>query len=287
MAFMVRGRVNAPQAPNRPHWSSTEPWVPGRRPCAMTRPPLPLAIATAVILGACSLGAAPSPSPASLDGHTYLSTGIEGAALVPGTQVRLTFKDGNLNAQGGCNIMGGTYSIDGDRLQTTQMSMTEMGCEEPRMQQDEWLARFLGDVAVSLDGDTLTLTDGDVRLTLLDEEVATLDQPLEGTRWVLDGIASGDTVSSVPAGVTASIEIAGGRVDVQAGCNTGGGSVEATADTLTFGPIALTKLACEAGAMAVELAVTSVLAGEVGYTIDAGGLTLDAGDAGLVFRAAS
>jgi heat shock protein HslJ len=205
---------------------------------------------------------------------------------VPGTQLRLTFRDGNLSGQAGCNNMAGDYSIDGARLRTTQMSMTEMGCDEPRQAQDEWLARFLSDLTYTLEGDTLTLTDGTARVELLDEEVATPDKPLEGTRWVLEGIVSGDAVSSVPAGVTAAIEIAGGRVDVEAGCNTGGGSVEVTAEKLTFGPIALTKMACEGGAMAVEQAIVSVLSGEVGYAIDADGLTIDGGDAGLMFRAA-
>jgi heat shock protein HslJ len=243
--------------------------------------------AAAALLVACSSGTAASPSPvASLEGHTYLSTDIDGAVLVPGTQVRLTFKDGDLNARGGCNIMGGAYSIEGDRLRTTQMFMTEMGCDEPRQRQDEWLARFLSDLTYTLEGDRLTLTDGTVVVTLLDEEVATPDRPLEGTRWVLVGIVSGDAVSSVPVGVTAAIEIAGGRVDVEAGCNTGGGGVEVGPGVVTFGPIALTKMACDAGAMAVEQAVTSILSGEVGYTIDADGLTLDAGDSGLLFRAA-
>jgi heat shock protein HslJ len=235
---------------------------------------------------ACSSAGAPSPSTAALDGRTYLSTEIEGADLVPGTRIRLSFADGSLNANGGCNIMGGAYTIDGDRLTTTQMSMTEMACDEQRARQDEWLGRFLGGVSVTLDGDTLTLTDGTIRLTLLDEEVAAPDQPIEGTHWVLDGIVSGDAVSSVPAGVTASIQISGGRMNVAAGCNRGDGSVEVTADTLTFGPIALTKMACEAGPMAVETAVTTVLSGAVAYTIDADVLNLDAGEAGLAFRAA-
>jgi len=182
--------------------------------------------------------------------------------------------------------MGGAYSIDGDRLMTTQLSMTEMACDEQRARQDEWLARFLGGVTFTLEGDTLTLTDGTIRLTLLDEEVATLDQALEGTHWVLDGIVSADVISSVPPGVTASIQISGGRVALEAGCNRGGGTVELTADTLTFGPVALTKMACEAGPMAVETAVTTVLSGEVAYTIDADVLTLDTFEAGLIFRAA-
>ena len=253
----------------------------------MTRLPVSfLATATAVLLAACSVAGAPSPSPASLDGHTYLSTQILGETLVAGTRIRLAFEDGSLNANGGCNTMGGTYSIEGDRLTTTQMFMTEMGCDERRMHQDEWLARFLANVTLTLEGDTLTLADGTITLTLLDEEVATPDQPIEGTRWVLDGIVSGDAVSSVPEGVTASILIDGGRVDVEAGCNGGGGTVAVTADTLTFEPIGTTKMACEAGPMAVETAMLSVLSGVVAYTIDAGVLTLDAGDAGLIFRAA-
>jgi len=252
----------------------------------MKRLPVPfLAIAMAAIVTACSSAGAPSESTVALDGHTYLSTATEGADLVAGTRIRLSFAHGSLNANGGCNIMGGAYSIDGDRLITTQLSMTEMACDEHRARQDEWLARFLGGVTFNLDGDTLTLTDDTIRLTLLDEEVAARDQALEGAHWVLDGIVSGDAVSSVPAGVTASIQISGDRVDVAAGCNRGEGSVEVTADTLTFGSVALTKMACEAGAMAVETAVTTVLNGAVAYTIDANVLTLDAGEAGLIFRA--
>lgn len=245
-----------------------------------------LLLATLALVAACS-SAGSSGSPASLDGHTYLSTEVEGAVLVPGTRIRLTFLDGNMSANAGCNIMGGAYSIDGDRLVTTQLSMTEMGCDEPRARQDDWLARFLsGAVTITIEGDTLTLTDGTIRLSLLDEEVATPDLPLEGTHWVLDGIVSGDAVSSVPVGVTASIQVSAGRLDLKAGCNQGGGSVEVTPDHLTFGPIMLTKMACEAGPMSVETAVVSVLSGDVAYTIDADVLTLDAGDAGLIFRAA-
>ena len=245
-----------------------------------------LLLFAALALTACSSAGGASGTPATIDGHTYLSTGIAGADLVPGTQVRLAFMDGSLSASAGCNIMGGTYSIDGDRLATTQLSMTEMGCDEQRARQDEWLAGFLSStVTLALDGATLTLTDGTVTLTLLDEEVATPDQPLEGTLWVLDGITAGDTVSSVPAGVTASIRIAASRVELQAGCNQGGGTVEVTPDALTFGPMMLTKMACEAGPMDVENAMTTVLSGPVAYSIDAGRLTINTGEAGLMFRA--
>lgn len=229
----------------------------------------------------------PSAVPASLDGHTYLSTELEGAILVPGTQVRLSFMDGTIGASAGCNSMSGAYTVRGDRFTTAQMATTEMACDPPRMLQDEWLARFLSDVAFRLDGDTLTLTDGAATLTLLDEEVAVPDKPLEGTRWNLDGLVTGDAVSSVPVGVTAGMRIEGGRLELQGGCNQGGGSVEVAPDTVTFGPIALTKMACQGGAMAVENAIVGVMAGAVPYSIDGDTLTLGGGANQLLFRATS
>lgn len=265
----------------------TRPEPDGRaaRPGAMHRPLRFRLFILAVLALAASTTACTSGPSATLDGRTFLSTAVAGADLVPGSRIRLTFQDGNLGASAGCNSMGGAYRLEGDRLVTGQMSMTEMACEEPLMQQDTWLAAFLGGATVRLNADTLVLTNGAVSVTLLDTEVATPDLPIEGTRWVLDGIVTGDAVSSVPAGVTAAIRINGGRIDVEAGCNTGGGAVDVTADTLTFGPIALTKRGCEAGPAAVEQAVMAVLSAPVGYVIDADVLTLDAGASGLIFRA--
>ncbi len=247
---------------------------------------LGVAIAVATFSGACSGAAAPSPAALSLDGRTFLSTAIEGKLLVPGTRVSLSFNDGSLQANGGCNSMGGAYTIVGDRLVTTQLFMTEMACAEPRMQQDEWLARFIGGATIALAGDTLTLDDDSVQLTLLDREVATPDLPLEGTRWQLDGIVSGEAVSSVPPGVTASILILDGNLEIATGCNTGGGAIQVDAEALTFGPIALTKMACEPGAMAVEAAVVGTLVGTLGYAIDADVLTMSGGASGLILRGA-
>lgn len=163
--------------------------------------------------------------------------------------------------------------------------MTEMACDEPRMAQETWLARFLADVRISLTGDTLVLDDGTVRLSLVDREVANPDRPIEGTRWVVDGIISGQAVSSVSDGVIASIRVAGGRVDVESGCNTCGGSVNVTGDSLAFGSIAMTQMACGPEAMALEAAITRILAEPVRYTVEADVLTLAAGDSGLMLRA--
>lgn len=233
-----------------------------------------------------SASRAPSASPSgSLDGRTFLSTGITGHVLVPGSQVRLTFDNGTLGASAGCNSMSGAYQVVDGRLQVGQMATTEMGCAAPLMAQDQWLAGFLGGAGLILDGNALTLTKDGAVLALTDRVAADPDRPLLGTRWVVDGLVAGAAVSSVPAGVTASLAFTDGRVDVEAGCNRGGGSVEVTDTTITFAPIALTRMACPDPAMSVEQAVTAVLSGAVAYQIQADTLTLTAGDHGLVLRA--
>jgi adhesin HecA-like repeat protein len=254
-------------------------------------------MASALLVGACTRSAGASApavgtdppgttARAGLEGRTFLATEAFARVLVPESKVRLSFRDGQIGASGGCNSMGGPYAIEGDRLVVRQLAMTEMACEAALMDQDAWLADLLDGATIRLEGDTLTLAKPAVGLTLVDREVADPDRPLAGTRWVVDGLMEGDAISSVPAGVVAALTFSAGRVDVEAGCNRGGGAVSVTDATLTFGPIALTKMACEGSAMEVERLVSEVLSGAVGYTIEAGTLTLDAGVVGLTLRAA-
>ena len=262
-----------------------------------TRPAFLPAVLSVFLLGACTgaggastSGLVDPPPGASarigLDGRTFLSVDVVGRTLVPGSQVRLSFADGQVSANAGCNTIGGRYVIDGGRLVASQLATTEMACAPALMDQDRWLADLLAGAAVALDGDTLTIAKDGMSLALLDREVADPDRPLLGTRWVLDGLVSGDAVSSLPAGVTAALTFVAGRVSVEAGCNTGAGGVAFGEGTLTFEPIALTMMACEGPAMDVERAVLAVLAGQVTYAIEADTLRLDTGALGLALRAA-
>jgi heat shock protein HslJ len=247
----------------------------------------PLALVVVLLLSACSSAGGSSAPSASLDGRTFLSSGVTGHSLVPGSTVRLRFEAGRIGAGAGCNQISGPYTIADGRLTLGQVVMTAMGCEQPLMDQDAWLVSFLGGAKVALAADTLTLTNGDLTMTLTDRVVADPDRPLEETRWVVDGIVTGDAVSSVPAGVTAALTIADGKLALDAGCNTGGGSVTVNPATMTVGPLMLTKKACERGPAMVESAVLDVLTGEVAYRIEADVLTLTNGGNGLTMRAAS
>ena len=268
-------------------------------------PVLALSLATAALVAACGGGSSATPSPsatpapsaaapgvavptlADLDGRTFIVTDSAGYEPVPGAEIALTFEDSRVAVHAGCNQMSGGYEITDGRLVVGPMMSTEMACEEPLMAQDQWVAGFLPDAAVTLDGDTLTLVKGDVTLIATDKEVARPDKPLVGTTWEVDGLVTGQAVSSMPAGVTASLVFADGTVAVRTGCNTGSGGAAIGDASVTFGPIGTTKMACEPAAMEVEQHVLSVLAGEVAYSIDADTLQLRGAGGGLDLRAGS
>ena len=227
----------------------------------------------------------------TLDGTEWLSTGVteDGAdrPLVDGTQIRLSFSDGQLGASAGCNTMGGSYRITDGRLVFEGGGMTEMGCDDERHAQDDWLFGFLGSrPSVAQEGDTLTLSANGTVIALHDREVAQPDLPLAGTTWTVDSIITGDAVSSVPGGAVATLVFTDtGQVEVDTGCNTGSGTYEVTDGTLRIGELMRTLAGCDGPTGQLEAAVLAVLnAGDVRYEIDAGSLTLMAGDQGLGLR---
>jgi heat shock protein HslJ len=253
-------------------------------------PILAISLATLVAVAACTPSAPGSAAPAALtaadlDGHTYIVTAVEGRDLVEGSEVRFAFEDGQVGISAGCNHMGGKYAITDGVLKTDAMFMTEMACEEPLMAQDEWIAAFVNGATIAVDGDTLTLAKDGVTLTATDKEVAQPDLPLEGTVWMVEGLVSNQAVSSMPAGVEASLVLADGKVAVKTGCNSGSGSASIGDTSITFGPIATTKMFCEGAAGEVEQQVLGVLTGEVAYTVDADVLQLRGAGGGLDLRA--
>lgn len=253
-----------------------------------------LILAALLTLAACgnddtTPGASSTTVPAApdLDGRTFLSTDItengKPKTLVAGSRIRLSFTDESLSVSGGCNIGSGPYSVVDGHLRVEPMGMTEMACDEPRMAQDDWVFAVLGDrPALQLEGTTLILTTDTVTLTLEDREVADPDRPLVGTVWVGSTLIDGDVATNAPELAKVRLTFgADGQVAVNAGCNTGGGSYEDTDTTITFGPVALTKMGCDEDRMAVESHVAAVLDGEVEFTIEAASLTLTNGDRGL------
>ncbi len=250
-------------------------------------------LAIAVLLVGCTGASSttPSPSPAAADvtGRTFLSTAVTVAGkafdLVPNTRIRLNFgADGNLGASAGCNSIGGQYAVVDGVLRFQGGGMTEMGCDQARHDQDDWLSTILGaNPTVALTGTDLVLTAGDTVIKLGDREVVEPDLPLTGTKWTVTTIFSGDAASSIPGDAVATFQFfADGKVALNTGCNQAGGTALVDGGMITFRDIVTTDVGCGGAAGQLEQAVVAVLnAGAVEWSIDASGLTLMAGAIGL------
>ncbi len=107
---------------------------------------------------------------------------------------------------------------------------------------------------------------------------------LTGTRWILGEYHDAAGPHVVADGTRASLEISDGSLHVEAGCNSGRASATLHAETSDVGPLALTRMMCDDDAMAVEAAVTSVLAGSVLYVLEGNVLTLRGSGTTLIYR---
>lgn len=243
-------------------------------------------------LSACGTEGGPTPAgpaPADLSG-TYVVTSVtEGGAerpLADGTEARISFTDGTLGIHAGCNHLSGSYAVTGDQLEVGPIGGTEMGCPQPLMDQDTWLAGlFAGPVTVG--EDPLTLTSGDVVLTLKPREEVSPDRPLLGTRWVLDGVVDGQSVSSVPAGPEVVLTIAEAETATVSGlCNGFSAEVAVADETISWEPGMRTLMACaDPARQQLDNAVSSLLTGDTTYVIEERQLTIRRDAIGLVFRA--
>lgn len=249
-----------------------------------------------VVLLSCGDRGDADPGPAdgatTLD-VTYVVTGVtdggEPRPLVKGSEIRLRFDGDQLGISAGCNSMGGTYTLDGTRLTVSDLSMTEMGCDAPLMEQDSWVAGLFAEPVQLMTGAEPSLISGDVVLTLADREQVSPDKPLVGTTWTLDSIGTGGAdgaVSSVPEGASASVTFRDdGSVRIFDGCNGGGGPVTVNGESITWGQIAFTLKGCgDPGVVEVSRAIHEVLTGSTTFTIEEKSLTITNGTRFLGFR---
>lgn len=229
----------------------------------------------------------------SIEGE-YLATEVteDGARreLVPDTQIRLTLQDGTLGVNAGCNSIGGEYALVDGVLEAGAMSMTEMGCDEPRMAQDQWIAEFLSSSpTLTAVEEGFTLATDTTSITFVDASVVEPDVELVGTTWVvdtfIDGAGPDGAASSVPWDTPPTIVFEdNGFVTGTDGCNSFGYggeqgqepseglAYEVDGGTIRFsGSAVTTDMACPG----VDTTLFwRVVEGDVTWEIDASRLTL-------------
>lgn len=221
----------------------------------------------------------PGATAAGLSGTSWQVVSIAGATTIPGAPPTMEFAaDGTVSGTNGCNQYNGTYTTDGDKLTVGQLASTLMGCDVQRSAQEQaFNAALTGASTWSISATDELEIEG--ASTILAKPSAPAPDgsggagatELPGTSWViknLPGTQIGTAVPTIAFGTD-------GTVSGSAGCNTFNGSYTADGSSISFGPLATTKMACPQVDTAVETVFLEGLAGATSWSIDGQVLTLD------------
>lgn len=107
-----------------------------------------------------------------LDGKTFTATEVTGWVIVTDSTIKLTFNDGRISADAGCNILNAAASWEEGALALEgPLASTMKACPEGLMAQDQWLATLLesnpkitgDDTSIVIGGGTnsMTMTEAD------------------------------------------------------------------------------------------------------------------------------
>lgn len=225
----------------------------------------------------------------SLEGEWQLTSATvddEKLALVEANPITILFEGDQAGGTAACNHYGGTFELAGSGISFSDMSITEMACFPPEIMDLE--LRYMDALSrvrsVILD-EGLILRGPGVELTFEAVEPVP-DAEMTNVVWVLDGLITGDAVSSV-AGERATLEFfTDGSVLGSTGCRHFSGRYE-----VHGGEVAMTEMAsdgqqCEPSLADQDSHVLGVLGDSFRVQIDGGTMTLTAlGDSALTYRA--
>lgn len=256
-------------------------------------------IALLALLTACTSSGTPAtPSPGApstataptLNGTSWVVTGIVGGQTLPDRRPTMAFSGGRVSGLASCNQFSADYTQAGTALKIGIAAQTAMAClPAPVMAQEQVftaaLTRVTG-VRASASGLDLLDAAGTVVMTL-EPAAPEPDKPLMGTMWQLSGLIAGDAVSSPLAGTAVTFSITGDQLTGKA-CNSFWGTVQVEGNSFSAGPLASTRMACaNPDETTQEQAVVKGIQAAQNFTIAGGTLTLRAADGtALEFRAA-
>lgn len=224
-------------------------------------------LVVALTLSACQ----PQESLPSLAGTNWILVELNGESVLPDITVSLILDSQSIGGNDGCNSFGGSYTTEGNKFSVgNDLMSTLMACEEPIMQQAGEFTQAL------IAADTFKIDDG--KLILLDEsgKVLTIFEPVSqevaGTNWLVNFVNSDTSETGVVSSNDQQIEQtlafdADGKFNGNAGCNNFFGSYEVEENTLFFGAIGSTKMACEEEVMQAESTYLAALEKAATYHI--------------------
>jgi heat shock protein HslJ len=230
-----------------------------------------------LLLTACGGGATPGTAGPDPTGDWTLveGTGPEGAIpILPDSPITLTVDGTQWGGVAACNSYSGTFEVDGEEVtQVHAIAVTEMACMDDAVMASEaaYLAALPAVEELRVAEGQLVLRGPDVELVFA-AVPAEPDAALVGTPWRLESLVWGlgpDGAVSPAIGEATLLLGEDGTISGSTGCNRFSGGYELDGTTLTAGPLATTRMACEEALMDQERAVLDVLdAGPLELTLD-------------------
>jgi heat shock protein HslJ len=249
-----------------------------------------LALACGVLMSssACT-GEDASEDPASLEGvEWHLVESSETSLDIDLTGITATFDGARMSGFSGVNQFGGPYSANANgSFDAGPLVSTLMAGPEPLMRIEAAYLALLDEAeSFSVEGDRLMLTTGEGKMLTFQ---AAPTPELGGSFWSVTGYNNGkEAVVSVAADSELTLEFGSdGQVSGSAGVNTFSGTYEYDGNTLSFGPLATTRMAGPPELMEQETLYLTALEASVSWEVVSGLLYLrDAEDALQVSAAA-
>jgi heat shock protein HslJ len=241
-----------------------------------------------LVLAACGTSEPLGP-PAGLDGSWQLTAGThQGTNIepIPDHPVTISFENDEVTGTAACNGYGGTFEATDGRIVFSEMVITEMGCFPTEVMDLEqlFMAALITVTEVSVTDDQLVLS-GDNTTLEFEALPPVPTAELQNTVWVLDGLVSGDSVSSV-SGDRATLELfSDGSFLGSTGCRSFNGTYTAEAEGLTTTDIT-PQGKCTDDLSAQDSHVLAVLEGTYRTEIDKQSLHISTSrELGLVYLA--
>jgi heat shock protein HslJ len=246
-------------------------------------------LALLAVLALTAVGCLGSDFEQSLQGSWQLTSGtVDGTEipLIDSHPITITFDGDRVSGTAACNRFSGDFELSGSIISLGDLAVTEMGCFPPEVMELEmtFIDAITRATTVAIDNG-LVLSGSDVELTFGGVEPVP-DASLTNTVWVLDGLVTGDAVSSV-LGERATLEFfTDGSVLGGTGCRFFSSSYEMTESDLMISELVSDGHECEPDLADQDEHVRSVLGDELHAEISANTLVLSTpGDLGLIYRA--
>jgi len=212
-----------------------------------------LALVLAGLLAGCGgVDGTPTPSPEAsatpggatdLDGSEWTLVELNGASLLPDTNITLSFEEGRAGGFAGCNAYGGPYEEGSDgALSISMLERTLQACLEPEgvmEQEDAYLAALQEAAAYRMEDGRLEIEDGtgEVALVYGQKKRAAMDPgDLLGTAWQLTSL---DGASPVEGSAITLVFDGEDQASGLAGCREYTATYEAMEDKISFPMISM------------------------------------------------